>query len=80
MRIELFPQQFSGSVRIQAHAEARLRPRRLGRTSQGEDDEWMSSADRAYCEWSAERKWEDDGGREEVSPGPRARRAPRGVV
>jgi regulator of nucleoside diphosphate kinase len=42
----------------------------------GEGDHWTRPARRAYCDWTAERKWEDDGGRGEVAVRPaRPRRA-----
>lgn len=44
--------------------EAPARPmQRHGRTRRGGGGWHRSEVGRGYCEWTAERKWEDDGGR-----------------
>ena len=47
MRIEVCPRPLSGSDR-------------LGRGPRAEDNHPWTSTDRAYCQWAAERSWEDD--------------------
>jgi hypothetical protein len=58
MIIKVLPQRFGGSFDAQACA--------------GDDQAWTSHEDRPHFEWTAERTWEDDGGR--VSREPRARK------
>jgi len=87
MRIEVFPQRFSGSPRLRAYAEscvwlslrraARLVSRvvhRLRRSTINGQAPWASFADAPYCQWTEDRRWEDDGGR--ASREPEARKFP----
>jgi hypothetical protein len=63
-------------ARLGHAVRARLRQASPGRAAAGDGDRWAgSSADRAYCERTAEQIWEDDGGRPVIRPEPGRREA-----
>jgi hypothetical protein len=70
------------AVRLGIAVESRVRARLLGHRPDGEEHRpWRSAAvaaDRQYCEWTAERTWEDDGGA--VRREPEARKFPKRPV
>jgi hypothetical protein len=60
------------AVRLGRAVESQVRARPSGHRPGGEEDRpWRSAADRQYCEWTAERTWEDDGGAVRREPEPR---------
>jgi hypothetical protein len=76
MRSKVSPRRFSGSPKVRGYAEScvwlslRRAARlvawvglRLRKSTINGRAPWASVADAPYCEWTEDRRWEDDGGR-----------------